>query len=414
MHKPHPTIPHSNSRLTSITKSARKSFAQTQKESLEKARQDFKRALDILPDYALAHSGLGAAFALSSLNRRHPQDLDAAEFHLTKALELDPEIAEPYPWLCYVLMRTNRFEAAVQAGFRGVQLQPHLVTSHYFLGLAYVAGAEIDAAHFRNAARHLGNATQVNTLWQPTWFVLSYVALLVGDYQHATQYANRLLELSRAPKGFAFIGAEIVLAAVKLRQGNLRDARSLLLRFLESISESDHMYRDAMSSTAACVLGDVELRDGHNMAALAAYRRGWPTVQEHPRVAAYQRIAARAQAGLAAAYAATGERSRAEDLLERAKATARDSEAIEHAAAAATMAELYWTVATAWARLGHSARALEALQSAVRTGWRDAAWMRLDSEFESVRNSAGFQSLVEEVCRWPGVQFDEPAESIFV
>lgn len=387
---------------------------QTGKGSLEKARQDFKRALDILPEYALAHSGLGAAFALSSLNRRHPEDLDAAQFHLTRALKLDPELADPYPWLCYVLMRTNRFEAAVQAGLRGVQLQPDLVTAHYFLGLAYVAGGEIDPAHFRSAVRHLGSASRVNPLWQPTWFVLSYVALLIGDYQHAEHYTNRLLEMNRAPSGFPFIGAEIILGSVKLRQRNLRDARSLLLRFLESMSESDHMYRDAMSSTAACVLGDVELRDGCSMAALAAYRRGWHTVQEYPRIAAYQRITARAQAGLAAASAATGERSRAEDLLERATATARDSEAIEHAAAAATMAELYWTIATAWARLGHSARALDALQCAVRTGWRDAAWMDLDPELESLRNSAPFQCLVDEVRQWPGVQFDEQAEAILV
>ena len=59
--------------------SARKSFGQAGKESLENARRDFQRALDILPGYALAHSGLGSACALCSLNRRNPEDLDAAQ-----------------------------------------------------------------------------------------------------------------------------------------------------------------------------------------------------------------------------------------------------------------------------------------------------------------------------------------------
>jgi tetratricopeptide (TPR) repeat protein len=198
-----------------------------------------------------------------------------AEFHLTKALELDRELAEPYPWLCYVLMRTNRFEAAVQSGVQGVQLQPDLVFAHYFLGLAYFAGGEIDAANYQRAARHLGDAVRVNPHFQPTWFVLSQLALLTGDYQRAEGYASRLLEMSRAPKGMPFIGAEIILGSVKLRERDATTARHHLLAFLEHMRESDHMYRDAMTGAAGCALGDVELRHGPASAALAAYRRGW-------------------------------------------------------------------------------------------------------------------------------------------
>ena len=102
-----------------------------------------------------------------------------------RALELDSELAEPYPWLCYVLMRKNRFEEAVEAGARAVQLQPDLVAGHYFLGLAYLAGAEMDAARYQNAATHLCDAIRVDPQWQPSWFVLSDLALMVGDYRHA-------------------------------------------------------------------------------------------------------------------------------------------------------------------------------------------------------------------------------------
>jgi tetratricopeptide (TPR) repeat protein len=142
-----------------------------------------------------------------------------------KALELDPELAEPYPSLCYVMTRKNRFEEAVQAGTRAVQLQPDLVAAHYFLGLAYFAGAETDAARYQNAATHLCNATRVDPQWQPSWFVLSHLALLTGDYRHAEYYAAKLIEISRAPKGFPFIGAEIILGSVRLRQGDILGAR---------------------------------------------------------------------------------------------------------------------------------------------------------------------------------------------
>jgi len=71
--------------------------------------------------------------------------------------------------------------------------------------------------------------------------------------------------------------------------------------FENVMADSDHMYRDAVSGAAACVLGDVELRHGTPRDALAAYRRAWHAVQENPRITAYSRIAVRAQAGLAAA-----------------------------------------------------------------------------------------------------------------
>ena len=81
---------------------------------------------------------------LEASGARHPDDLDASQAHLEKALELDPELAEPYPWLCYVLMRKNQMDRALQAGSRGVELQPDLVHAHYFLGLAHFAAAERD------------------------------------------------------------------------------------------------------------------------------------------------------------------------------------------------------------------------------------------------------------------------------
>jgi DNA-binding winged helix-turn-helix (wHTH) protein/Flp pilus assembly protein TadD len=386
---------------------ARKSFGLAGKEALEQARQGFERALEISPGYAMAHSGLGAAHALRSLNRRHPQDLDAAQAHLEKALELDPELAEPYPWLCYVLMRKNQVERGLQAGRRGVLLQPDLVHAHYFLGLAYIAATECDSANYSNAVRHLLDAARTGPQWQPTWFVLSYAALLLGDYERAEEYAGRLLEMNRAPKGLPFIGAEIVLGSVKLRQGDPAAARGLLLSFLERMTASDHMYRDAMSGAAACALGDVELRHGNSAEALAAYRRAWHTVQENPRIMAYQRIAARAQAGLAAAYAAHGDRARARELLGRAMQAARDSELPEHNAAAASLAELYWAMAVGCARIGDGAETLEMVRSAVRTGWRDAAWMEQDPELRVVRGEPEFRQLVEEVRRAPKVRFDE-------
>jgi DNA-binding winged helix-turn-helix (wHTH) protein/cytochrome c-type biogenesis protein CcmH/NrfG len=376
---------------------ARKSLGMAAKGALEEAWQDFERALALNPDYALAHSGLGAVYGLRSLNRRNPDELGAAQAHLERALALDPELAEPYPWLCYILMRQNQLARALEAGHRGVELQPDLVQAHYFLGLAYLVAGETGHARYNDATRHLLNATRADPHWQPAWFVLSYAALLTGRYAEAEAYASRLVEMNRTPKGMPFLGGEIVLASVKLRRGEPDAARAFALDFLERTASSDHMYRDGMSAAAACVLGDVELRHGKPAGALAAYRRAWHTLQEHPRIMAYGRISVRAQSGLAAAYVAMGERNRAGELLSRAIETARENEAIEHSAAAASLSEMYWSVSTACARLGDTARALAMVQCAVNGGWRDAAWMENDPELSPLRHDPVFRQLIETV-----------------
>lgn len=138
----------------------------------------------------------------------------------------------------YALIRKNQVERAIKMGRRGVQLQPDLVQAHYFLGLAYFAASERDAANYQDAARHLLDAVRTGPQWQPTWFVLSYTALLTGNYKRAEEYASRLLEMSLAPKGLPFIGAEIVLGSVKLRQGDPGGARAVLLDFLGRMTGS--------------------------------------------------------------------------------------------------------------------------------------------------------------------------------
>ena len=374
---------------------ARRSFASVDKGGLETARADFESALTLHPDYALAHSGLGATYALRNLNRRDPADLEQARLHLERALELDAELAEPYPWLCYVYMRLDRSERAFQYGHRGIQLRPDLAQAHYFLGLAYFASCERDPANYSKAASHLLEAGRVGPEWQPTWFVLSYLALMMGDYDRALEFAGRLL--NSRPPGLPFIGAEIVIASVEIRRSRLDAARKTLMSFLERMSTSDHMYRDSMVVIAACLLGDVEMRQGRPAEALQVYRKAWEDVQEHPRTASHKRIAARVQAGLASAYAALGDQERAVGLLETALRLGEESRHPEHAAAGAHVAELFLSQCTACLRAGRQEQALSLLQRSVECGWMDAPALQLDPELAPLRNEPGFVALVEEL-----------------
>ena len=401
-HHPAPQTPASEAaqiHASELYARARRSFASVDKGGLEAARVEFESAIALHPDYALAHSGLGATYALRNLNRRDPADLENARLHLDRALQLDAELAEPYPWLCYVYMRLDRSERAFQCGHRGIQLRPDLAQAHYFLGLAYFASCERDPANYSKAASHLLDAGRVGQEWQPTWFVLSYLAMMNGDYERALEFAARLL--NSKPPGLPFIGAEIVIASVQIRRSRWDAARETLMSFLDRMSSSDHMYRDSMIAIAGCLLGDLEMRQAKPAEALQAYRKAWEDVQEHPRTASHKRIAARAQAGLASAYAGLGEQERAVGLLQAALRLSEESRHPTHSAAGAHLAELFVSLANACVRSGRPEEALDLLQRSVEYGWMDAPALQLDPELAPIRSHPRFLALIGQLSARP-------------
>ena len=166
--------------------------------TLDQGRKIFEEALGLDPGCALAHCGLGATKAMRYISRCEPSDLNLARFHLERATELDPELAEPYPWLCYVYFRCGELEKSLDFGRRAVQLLPGLVHAHYFLGTTYFATCEIGTRKYPEAISHLLQASRAEPRWLPTWFVLSLVCLVNGEYGAADKFAQHLFELEGA------------------------------------------------------------------------------------------------------------------------------------------------------------------------------------------------------------------------
>src|SRR5207237_2268741 len=129
-------------------------FQQLCKETLEPARQYFESAVALDPHYAMAYAALGATHAMRYIHRTDPADLDHSARYSERAIELDPELGEPYPWLSYVYMRQGKIEQAIRTGHEGVDRQPDLVLAHYFLGAAYLAASEHDVASYQPAVNN--------------------------------------------------------------------------------------------------------------------------------------------------------------------------------------------------------------------------------------------------------------------
>ena len=162
------------------------------------------------------------------------------------------------------------------------------------------------------------------------------------------------------------------------------------------LSASDHMYKDGMKAAAACSLGDLELRESRADTALIQYRKAWQTIQESPTMNAHERHGARALAGMAAAYAASGDLERAISLLRQGEERLKICRDIRNAAAGANLAELEYCFAVACVRIGNGEEALRHLHRAVAAGWCDSNWLQEDPELSPLRSQPQFSSLVEQ------------------
>jgi serine/threonine protein kinase len=385
----------------------RQQFHRFGKESLEHARQHLERAVELDPGYALAHAALGATHAMRYIHRTDPADLDRAARYSERAIELDPDLGEPYPWLSYAYMRQGKVEQAIHTGHQGVERQPDLVLSHYFLAAAYLAGTEQNKAFYQPAVKHFLDATLTDPRWGAAWLCLGQIALMCGEYDPAEKFLLTCLEIQRRGPGFGyFLGSEMILATVKQRRGDQLGAREMYAASSASLESSDHLYREAFLALTACGLGDVLLREGRADAALTEFRRASRLVKEYPRMLGRQRVLTRALVGMGAVHATQGESSHARELLEQAvRLLTEIARSPQTWLWEGSLGQLYYGLGAAYARLNEQETALDYLGKAVASGWRDVRWIAFDPEFTALRSLSRFQTLQESLRLLPVLEF---------
>ena len=103
------------------------------------AERQYRRAIDLNPNYATAHQWL--AEHLAAVKRT-----DEAEVEIRRALELDPVSVIMNRIYADILMDARKFDEAIQQYHKALDLDPHFPTTHYFLGRAYEAKGMYDQA----------------------------------------------------------------------------------------------------------------------------------------------------------------------------------------------------------------------------------------------------------------------------
>jgi tetratricopeptide (TPR) repeat protein len=113
----------------------RQFYHQWRRKSVEQARRQFERAIEIDPGYALAYTGVAMCCSfIYDFWDASIANLEMAYAACEKALELDPKLAEVHLARGLALGIGRRYEEANAAFGEAIRLQPNLADAHYFFG----------------------------------------------------------------------------------------------------------------------------------------------------------------------------------------------------------------------------------------------------------------------------------------
>jgi serine/threonine protein kinase/Flp pilus assembly protein TadD len=118
----------------------RKFFHQHRRTSIEFARQMFTRAIEIDPEYALAHAGIADCCSILYMYfDARESNLKQADSASKKALQLDPDLAEAHSARGLAFSLSKQYEPAMKEFETAMRLDPKLYEAPYFYGRACLA-----------------------------------------------------------------------------------------------------------------------------------------------------------------------------------------------------------------------------------------------------------------------------------
>ncbi len=162
-------------------------------QSLKKAVEYFKQAIEKDPNYALAYAGLGETYALlgeygvESARESAPKGKAAA----LKALEIDPNLAEAYTALAYI--KTDYewdFAGAEKDYLKAIELNPKYATARQWYG-EYLT----QMARFDEAATQIRQAQEFDPLSPVINEQMTELLMFQGQYDKALESSRKTLEL---------------------------------------------------------------------------------------------------------------------------------------------------------------------------------------------------------------------------
>jgi len=264
-------------------------------EDVTRALDLYRRALEKDPSSALAYSGLGESYmTLGATLQALPQEqaVEQAKAAATKALELDPELAEPHVTLSQIKALEDWDWPGAKAEIqKAIEINPGSAFAHQWLG--FLLAYQGKAAEARSQIIQARNSDPLAPILQNN---VGWTYYIEGDYEHALQELQRTTQANPD-----FWHTHLGLGSVYLHNGEAEKA----IEEMKKGVELSHGDPGAISSLAYAYAETGNAKQAQ--ALLRQLNETW----SKKKVASWD---------IAIVYAGLGERDQALTWLERAAA----------------------------------------------------------------------------------------------
>lgn len=187
----------------------------------ERAEAHFRRAIELNPDYALAHHWY-AINLLAPLSR-----FDEALKEIMRALEIEPISLVYNTTLGLVYYFSHQYHTAISYYLKTLEMDPNFAITHFFLGNAYAQTSRYPEAmhHLRQALNSYGESTNMLAS-------IAHTASRAGN----SEIAEKVLEKLMSVKGKVYVSAYDI-ATIYAGMGKISQA----LEWLKNACE-EHSY----------------------------------------------------------------------------------------------------------------------------------------------------------------------------
>jgi serine/threonine protein kinase/tetratricopeptide (TPR) repeat protein len=170
----------------------RRLWEQRAENTLRAGLECFRAAIDLDPDYALAHAGIADSFSILATYGYMPRSegRSRTEAAVKKALELDSTLAEAH---FSAGLSTSVFGSVIKAEDhyrKALEIQPRSSGIHSFLGL-YLSQRH----RFAEAAISMQTSLELDPLSSYVHAIAGLTSLALRNYEEAMQRTSRALEL---------------------------------------------------------------------------------------------------------------------------------------------------------------------------------------------------------------------------
>jgi TolB-like protein/Tfp pilus assembly protein PilF len=441
------TVPTENMAALEAYFRGKQRMAKRTSAALAEAVDDFNRAIELDPNFALAYVGLADSYTLQGFYGGLPLDeiIAKAQTATDKALALDDRSAEAYTSLGNIEHYRSNYEAAEAAFKRALELKPNYVTAcqRYGFLLGASLGRREESLEMLMKAAELDPRSPIILLTVGAGFEY------VGQFDESLTWFHKTIKIDPDfASGYGRIGFHYWGAAGQLDEavrwlrksvsvdpgnpvpiarlgwlfldlGDLDRAEYWSERSIELAPESFspnlamqlfHLYRGDLSAaleygrrafeatSAWTVLYRSfepvrihEMRAGRYLEARAVFEKIAPELlnEDLPKIGS---VNYRAAIDLALILSKLGEQERADWLLESSRQYLQQIPRLGNWGYGVADVQIY-------ALQGDKQKALSTLQRAIDAGWRQSWWyyLKFDPTLESLHDEPEYQAIVAEI-----------------